>query len=125
MITAGEVFAAIRRKRESRTKDWHHNVYVIELDKSVLKDRRFRAANPGHDPAKACLYVGCTGMSPEMRFVNHRRGYKSNRYAEKYGLRLRPDFFTCYNPMPYAAALDMEQELAAALREEGHAVWQY
>ena len=99
-------------------------MYVIELDPKVLKDRKFRAANPGHDPLKPCVYVGCTGMSPEMRFVNHKRGYKSNRFAKKFGLHLRPDLFACYNPMPYEAAAEMEVELAEGLRDEGYAVWQ-
>ena len=52
-------------------------------------------------------------MSPEMRFTNHKRGYKSNRYAKKFGLKLRPDLFACYNPMPYEAAAELEIELAA------------
>ncbi len=63
-------------------------------------------------------------MSPEMRFTNHKRGYKSNRYAKKFGLHLRPDLFACYNPMPYEAATELEIELAAGLREQGYAVWQ-
>jgi hypothetical protein len=29
-----------------------------------------------------------------------------------------------YNPMPYDAAREMEAELAIALREAGHGVWQ-
>ncbi|MDE2337448.1 MAG: hypothetical protein KGL10_09065 [Alphaproteobacteria bacterium] len=96
---------------------------MIELDPRVLKDRKFRAANPHHDPAKPCLYVGSTGLSPYERFLNHKDGYKSNRYAEKFGLHLRPDLFAVYNPMPYEAALAMEAELAEGLRAEGYAVW--
>jgi hypothetical protein len=124
MITAGEFFAAKKRKQNPAAAAWHHNVYVIELDPKVLKDRKFRAANPQHDPKKPCLYVGATGLSPYERFLNHKDGYKSNRYAEKYGLHLRPDLFECYNPMPYKAAVELEVELAAGLREEGYAVWQ-
>jgi hypothetical protein len=124
MITAGEFFAAKERKQNPAKAAWHHSVYVIELDPKVLKDRKFRAANPGHDPAKPCLYIGATGMSPQMRFVNHKRGYKSNRYAKKFGLHLRPDLFEFYNPMPYKAAIALEVELAMGLREDGYAVWQ-
>lgn len=123
MITADEFFAAKKRKQPA-PENYHHNVYVIELDPKVLKDKKFRAENPGHDAGKPCFYVGSTGMSPEMRFLNHKRGYKSNRYAKRYGLRLRPDLFACYNPMPYEAAIELEAELALALRGEGHAVWQ-
>jgi hypothetical protein len=123
MITADQFFAAKRDRQKS--KDTHHHcVYVIELDKKVLKDRKFRAANPDHDPDKPCFYVGSTGMSPEMRFINHQRGYKGNRFVEKYGLRLRPDLYEVYNPMPWEAAVELEAELAAGLRAEGHAVWQ-
>ncbi|MEZ0225988.1 MAG: hypothetical protein ACAH83_15650 [Alphaproteobacteria bacterium] len=123
MITADQFFAAKRDRQKS--KDTHHHcVYVVELDKKVLKDRKFRAANPGHDPDKPCFYVGSTGMSPEMRFINHQRGYKGNRFVKKFGLRLRPDLYAVYNPMPWEAAVELEAELAAGLREEGHAVWQ-
>jgi hypothetical protein len=97
---------------------------VIELDPKVLKDRRFRAANKGCDPAKPCLYVGSTGLRPEERFENHKRGYKGNRYVQRFGLRLRPDLYAVYNPMPYEAAVALEIELAEAFREQGYAVWQ-
>ncbi len=103
---------------------YHHNVYVIELSPDVLEDRRFREANPRHDPAKACLYVGMTGLTPEERFRNHKAGIKANRYVRRYGLRLRPDLYAYANPMPFDGAAEMERELAEGLREEGHAVWQ-
>lgn len=124
MLTSGEFFSAMRRKQAPSKQAWHHNVYVIELDPKVLKNRRFRAANPQHDPAKPCLYVGSTGLSPYERFLNHKDGYKANYYAKKYGLHLRPDLFAVFNPMPYEAAVEMEAELAEGLREEGYAVWQ-
>jgi hypothetical protein len=89
-----------------------------------MKDRKFRAANKGCDPAKPCFYVGSTGMSPTMRFINHQRGYKGNRFVKRYGVRLRPDLYEVYNPMPWEAAVELEAELAVALREQGHAVWQ-
>lgn len=103
---------------------YHHNVYVIELSPEVLSERRFREANPDHDPRKPCLYVGMTGLTPEERFQNHKAGIKANRYVLRYGLRLRPDLYAYANPMPFTAAEEMERELAEGLREEGHAVWQ-
>ena len=124
MITADEFFTAKERKQNPAKSAHHHNVYVIELDPKVLKDKKFRAANPHHDPAKACLYVGSTGLSPYERFLNHKDGHKSNRYAKKYGVHLRPDLFAVFNPMPYEAAVELEVELAIGLREEGYAVWQ-
>ena len=102
----------------------HHNVYVVELSKDVLDERRFRKANPDYDPAKPCVYVGMTGLSPDDRFDKHKAGIKSNKYVRLYGLRLLPELFEAYNPMPYEGAREMEVELAIGLREEGYGVWQ-
>jgi hypothetical protein len=123
MITADQFFAA-KRRRQSPESAHHHNVYVIELDPKVLKDRKFRAANKDCDPQKPCFYVGSTGMSPTMRFINHKRGYKANRFAKRFGVKLRPDLYEVYNPLPWEAAVELEADLAKALREQGHAVWQ-
>ncbi|UCF78434.1 MAG: hypothetical protein JSW03_10110 [Candidatus Eiseniibacteriota bacterium] len=101
-----------------------HNVYVVELDKDVLKERKFLEANSGHDPEKACLYVGMTGLSPDERFKNHKEGRKANKYVKKYGLWLRRRIYTKYNPMTYEEAQRMEAWLARRLRAKGHAVWQ-
>jgi predicted GIY-YIG superfamily endonuclease len=101
-----------------------HHVYVIELDPAVLRERRFRARNPNYVEGRPCVYVGMTGLPVQERFANHRAGYKSNRYAHQYGLRLLPELYECFNPMPYEAARKMEQELADELQEKGYAVWQ-
>ncbi len=101
-----------------------HSVYVIELSPEVLNEARFRRANPDYDVTKPCVYVGMTGLTPEKRFENHRKGIKSNRFAHQYGLRLLPSLYKVYNPMPYRAAQEMEVELAIGLREEGYGVWQ-
>jgi hypothetical protein len=107
-----------------KTSRYHHNVYVIELDKAVLKEPKFRRANSGYDPAKPCVYVGMTGLTVQQRFANHRKGIKSNRFAHQYGVRLLPELYECFNPMPYEGAREMEVELAVGLREEGYGVWQ-
>lgn len=113
------------RKRKAAAVPRHrHSVYVIELSPEVLNEAKFRRANPDYDVTKPCLYVGMTGLTPERRFENHRRGVKSNRYAHLYGLRLLPRLYAVYNPMPYEAAREMEVELAIGLREEGYGVWQ-
>lgn len=125
MFTAAEFFKAKARRQRGRGEtSHHHNVYVVELDARVLADRSFRAANRGYTPGKACFYVGCTGLSPYERFLNHKDGHKANRYVRKYGLHLRPDLFAVFNPLPYDAALELERELAEELREKGHPVWQ-
>lgn len=103
---------------------YHHYVYVIELSRAVLNEARFRKANPDYLGDKPCVYVGMTGLNPDLRFDKHKAGIQSNRYVFDYGLRLMPELYEMYNPMPYNGARDMEVELAIGLREAGYAVWQ-
>ncbi|MEO7728564.1 MAG: hypothetical protein ABIS45_15020 [Burkholderiales bacterium] len=102
----------------------HHYVYVVLLSKDVLYESKFKKCNPDYDPLKPCVYVGMTGLDPDTRFDKHKAGARANRYVQKYGQRLLPELYECYNPMPYAAACEMEVELAIALREAGYGVWQ-
>ncbi len=101
-----------------------HHVYVVELDARVLDDVRFRMANPGHVYGMPCLYVGMTGLDPDLRFDRHKAGIQSNRYVFEFGLRLLPQLYAVFNPMPYRVACEMEVELALDLRGKGYAVWQ-
>ena len=102
----------------------HYHVYVIELSKDVLYEPRFKKANPDYIAGKPCVYVGMTGLDPDMRFDKHKAGIQSNRYVQQFGLRLLPNLYEVYNPMPYDGARDMEIELAIGLREAGYGVWQ-
>jgi hypothetical protein len=102
----------------------HYHVYVIELSKDVLYEGRFKKSNPGYITGKLCVYVGMTGLDPDVRFDKHKAGIQSNRYVKQYGLRLLPDLYEIYNPMSYEGARDMEVELAIDLREAGYGVWQ-
>jgi len=97
---------------------------VVELSKQVLDEPRFRKANPDYVLGKPCVYVGMTGLSPDERFDKHKAGIRSNRFVRLYGLRLLPDLYEVYNPMPYEAAREMEVELGIGLRDEGYGVWQ-
>jgi hypothetical protein len=102
----------------------HYHVYVIELSKDVLYKGRFKKANPDYVMGKPCVYVGMTGLDPDVRFDKHKAGIQSNRYVQVFGLRLLPALYEVYNPMPYDGARDMEVELAIGLREAGYGVWQ-
>jgi len=106
------------------TRRIHYHVYVIELSKDVLYESKFRRCNPDYIPGKPCVYVGMTGLDPDVRFDKHKAGIQANRYVQRYGLRLRPDLYEVYNPMPYDGAREMEVELGIALREAGYGVWQ-
>ena len=102
----------------------HYHVYVVELRPDVLAEGRFRRANPAYVAGRPCVYVGMTGLDPDQRFDKHMAGIQANRYVLRYGLRLLPHLYECYNPMPYEGARDMEVELAIGLREAGYGVWQ-
>ncbi|RZL09657.1 MAG: hypothetical protein EOP40_09075 [Rubrivivax sp.] len=102
----------------------HHHVYVVELADQVWNEPSFRKANPDYQLGKPFVYVGMTGLDPDLRFDRHKAGVQSNRFVTQYGLRLLPRLYEVYNPMPYEAARDMEVELAIGLREAGYGVWQ-
>jgi hypothetical protein len=111
-------FSAALRHRD------HYHVYVVELSKDVLYEARFRKANRDYVTGKPCVYVGMTGLDPDVRFDKHKAGIQANRFVKEFGLRLLPALYEVYNPMPYEGARDMEVELAIGLREAGYGVWQ-
>ena len=51
-------------------------------------------------------------------------GVQANRFVREFGLRLLPQLYAVYNPMPYEGAREMEVELGIGLREAGYGVWQ-
>lgn len=121
---ASEAYHAGVARIKKRAPRYHHHVYVVELSKEVLYEPRFKRCNPAYDPAKPCVYVGMTGLDPDERFDKHKAGIRSNRFVRLYGLRLLPQLYEAYNPMPYEGAREMEVELAIGLRERGYGVWQ-
>ena len=102
----------------------HHHVYVVELSKDVLLEPRFRKNNPDYMAGKPCVYVGMTGLDPDVRFDKHKAGIQSNSYVQHYGLRLLPDLYEAFNPMSYKDAVDKEIEIGIDLRSAGFGVWQ-
>ena len=102
----------------------HYNVYVVELSERVWNVARFRAANPDYRLGKPFVYVGMTGLEPDLRFDRHMAGVQSNRFVREFGVRLLPQLYEVYNPMPYEGAREMEVELGIGLREAGYGVWQ-
>jgi len=95
---------------KARVSAGHHNVYVVYL------------RNPKGD-GRAGYYVGMTGLSPEERFENHKRGIKSASVVRRFGERLVPKLYAHLNPMPYARAVEMEMMLADSLRKRGYVVF--
>jgi hypothetical protein len=100
----------------------HHSVYVVLLAPEAARLREVRAANPGPKKGKTCVYVGMTGLAPEERFANHKAGIKAARVVQLFGLRLLPELYQVFNPMPFDAAVQMERDLAEDLRAQGYIV---
>jgi hypothetical protein len=119
--TGERVFELLDRGCTTRGR---HNIYVVELDRAVLGVARFRRANPSMKETYTCLYVGMTGLDPQERFRNHKRGYKSSWFAREFGLRLLPVMYECFNPLAYDVAAALEVEYANMLRGRGYGVWQ-
>ena len=111
------------RKERVPRRD-HYHVYVVELDDPVWNSARFRRANPEYVLGKPFVYVGMTGLDPDVRFDKHKAGIQANRYVQDHGLHLLPALYEAQNPMPYAAACAIEVELGIALRAKGYGVWQ-
>ncbi len=111
-----------RQIKAASQPGFHHHVYVVLLDPAAAQDPKLLKANPRRDPAKPCVYVGMTGLGPEERFQNHKQGIKAARVVQRHGLRLLPELYECFNPMPFEAAAAMEQDLAEDLRRQGYTV---
>ena len=65
----------------------------------MLDEPRFRRTNPGYREGQPCVYVGMTGLDPDLRFDKRywpASGY--NRFAQRYGLRLLPDLYVGLEP---------------------------
>ena len=102
----------------------HYHVYVIELSKDVLYEGKFKRANPDYLVGKPCVYVGMTGLDPDVRMDKHKAGIQANLFVQRYGVRLLPALYERYNPMSYKDAQAMEVELGIYLRACGYGVWQ-
>lgn len=99
---AAQAFKATSR----RTKGAKHSVYVVLL----------------HDPRRSDpwgLYVGQTSRDPDLRFDQHKSGYKASGAAKHFGIRLLPALTEHLNPMRQWESLDLEAALAEAFRQAG------
>jgi len=94
----------------ARKQSGHHSVYVVYL------------RNPKGD-GRPGYYVGMTGLSPEERFQNHKRGIKAAGVVKRFGERLVPRLYAHLNPMTFERAVQMEAILADLLRKRGFVVF--
>ena len=74
------------------------------------------------DPRRAGrwgFYVGETSRDPDLRFDQHKTGYKASRWVNRFGVRLLPEVVEHLNPLKRWEALDLEEALAEAFRKAG------
>lgn len=77
-------------------------------------------AGKRRDPRIPWVYVGSTIRSPEQRFDQHVRGYKSGRLVKRFGLRLRPDLYDDLEPVRTTRdAVELERGRAMSLAKAG------
>ena len=99
-------------------------VYVIELDEKVATHNKFQLKNPNYIRGTGCVYIGQSARKPEIRFEQHKEGYKSNYFAKLYGIKLLPAFYEKYNPIPTRKdAEEIESMLRKELRQKHFGVW--
>ena len=99
-------------------------LYVIELDEKVTTHKKFRQKNPKYIRGNGCVYIGQSARKPEIRFEQHKEGYKANYFAKLYGIRLLLGLYEKYNPIPTRKdAEDIEFMLGEALRLKNFGFW--
>jgi len=108
LATEDDLESIKRAPREDET----FNVYVVQL-KGV-------PGGTGND-----VYVGMTGLTPEERYANHKRGKTAGKkIVTKYGVKLLPELYDHLNPLTREEADRMEKEtLPRELMAKGFKVY--
>lgn len=83
-----------------------HSVYVVLLQDSARRD-------------SFGLYVGQTSRDPDLRFDQHKAGYKASGAVRRFGVRLLPELSDHLTPIRGWEALELEAALAEAFRQVG------
>lgn len=96
-----------------------YHVYVVELDPALCIKLGCLSRN-----GKAPVYVGQSSQPPEVRFRQHKDGYKASKYVRTYGVRLMPRLYRDVRALPTrTASLEAEQRLAEKLERMGYCVF--
>ena len=109
-----------------------YSIYVIRLNDAVLKEKKFKDANPNYIKGKPCSYVGCTKHTIEKRVKEHRSGHTTwtkwhNTFVKKYYKHMQPKQYESINPilsLDHKEQRVLEAQLADKLRKKGWGIWQ-
>ncbi len=106
---AAALRAALRLKATTHgVRGAKHHLYVALLD-----DPR-RAGRWG-------LYVGETSRDPDLRFDQHKTGYKASGAVQRFGVRLLPPLVAHLSPLRRWEAVELEAALAESFTRSGFA----
>ena len=105
-MRAAERAARTFHARTGRKPGATHSVYVILLHNVKRRD-------------PWGLYVGQTSRDPDLRFDQHKSGYRASSAARRFGIRLLPALVAHLNPVSREESLELEATLADAFRAAG------
>jgi predicted GIY-YIG superfamily endonuclease len=99
--------AALKLKAATaRARGATHHLYV------ALMEDRDRGCRFG-------LYVGESSRDPDIRFDQHKAGYRASRFVRRFGVLLLPHLVAHLNPLRRWEAVELEPALAEAFRRAG------
>lgn len=98
-------------------------VSVVELDRSVLVERRHSNSRTDLEGVRACLFVSVDERSPTEFYGACLRGEVDNALVQRYGLSVRFDLCPSYARVLEIGANQVRDEVAEDLRQSGYAVW--
>lgn len=100
------------------------HLYAIRLDDAVLQKAKFKAKNPGYLSGKPCYYIGSSVHEPEIRFAQHKEGYRSSRIVRLHGLHVSKSKCKVIEVGNREARDRKEHAYATELRAKGYGIWQ-
>lgn len=111
-------------QKQHQVQRGEYHVYVILLRmRAVAKYSYLLEKNPERLLSYPCLYVGCTGGTPETRFKDHKSGRRASQVVQDYGVCLVPDLYADLNPIrSREQAEEVEGTFAASLRGQGYTI---
>lgn len=106
LIAKAERIARGLRATTAGERSARHSLYVV-----LLHDPR--------TPERWGLYVGQTSRDPDLRFDQHKSGYKASAAVRRFGVQLLPRVVEHLNLLREWESLDLEAAIADAFRASG------
>ena len=81
------------------------------------RPRAFESSVMRSSVARHALYVAL--LKDDLRFDQHKTGYKASRHVNRFGVRLLPQLFEHFNPLRRWEAVELGPALTEAFRHAG------